>query len=136
MSRLSLAAEITERFSNLDLATNTLYGLMNGDSLHDYFETLAPSGQSAYRNFVSRFYLYSFISLFIYTVYNLFWVRRVSPQHRNRCLRRGLDCCLTMCHSSACSHFKLFFSRCFETITLTGHCQSRICLDQGLSAIV
>lgn len=48
---------------------------MNGDSLHDYFELLAPSGQSAYRHFVSRFYLYSFISLFIYTVYNLFWVR-------------------------------------------------------------
>jgi hypothetical protein len=49
-----------------------LFGLLNGDAVHDIFAALSPPGQTWYRLVASRLYLYSFISLFMYTVYNMF----------------------------------------------------------------
>ena len=59
--------EVTESFGSIDRATNSLFSMLNGDALHDFFDALAPRDLV-----VSRIYLYSFISLFIYTVFNMF----------------------------------------------------------------
>ena len=63
---------MSDYFATLDASTNTLFGLLNGDAVHDIFTALAPPGQSWYRLVASRLYLYTFISLFMYTVYNMF----------------------------------------------------------------
>jgi len=44
-----------------------LFSLLNGDAIQDNFEQLHPSYPV-----VSRIYLYTFISLFIYAVLNIF----------------------------------------------------------------
>lgn len=60
-------ASYSENFSTLDKAAVTLFALLNGDVIHDVFEELYP-----YHPILSRIYLYTFISLFIYAVLNIF----------------------------------------------------------------
>jgi hypothetical protein len=57
----------SESFSDLDQASVTLFSLLNGDSIYDIFAEL-----EAINAVVSRIYLYSFITLFIYAVLNVF----------------------------------------------------------------
>jgi len=60
-------ASTSIRFASLDLASVTLFSLLNGDVIHDVFDELHPS-----HPIMSRVYLYTFISLFIYAVLNIF----------------------------------------------------------------
>lgn len=53
----------------MDATAVTLFSLINGDGVHATFEELYSE-----HKFISRLYLYSFISLFIYAVLNIFIV--------------------------------------------------------------
>lgn len=57
----------TVRFSTVDQACVTLFALLNGDVIHDVFDEIHPA-----HPYISRVYLYTFISLFIYAVLNIF----------------------------------------------------------------
>eukprot|EP00299_Pterocystis_sp_00344_P000069 c10021_g1_i1.p1 GENE.c10021_g1_i1~~c10021_g1_i1.p1 ORF type:complete len:716 (+),score=156.34 c10021_g1_i1:24-2171(+) len=57
----------TELFDTVDNACATLFALLNGDSVLQIFTTLYHTSP-----FVSRFYLYTFVGLFIFAVFNIF----------------------------------------------------------------
>jgi hypothetical protein len=60
-------SDTTQEFSSLDRAAVTLFSVLNGDQVLDTFQQIAPKSL-----FLSRLYLYTFVSLFIYAVLNMF----------------------------------------------------------------
>ncbi|XP_074122456.1 mucolipin-3 isoform X4 [Sminthopsis crassicaudata] len=65
-----LKMEIQAKFRSLNMVSECLFSLINGD---DMFATFAKMQQKSYLVWLfSRIYLYSFISLFIYMVLSLF----------------------------------------------------------------
>jgi hypothetical protein len=67
MFGVSYFSGVSLNFASVDSACVTLFSLLNGDAIHDTFDEIYPSSP-----FVSRVYLYTFISLFIYAVLNIF----------------------------------------------------------------
>jgi Polycystin cation channel len=67
MFGVAFFATATTRFATVDAASVTLFALLNGDVIHDVFDELHPA-----HPLISRIYLYTFISLFIYAVLNIF----------------------------------------------------------------
>ncbi|XP_074859169.1 mucolipin-3 isoform X7 [Carettochelys insculpta] len=66
----TLKMEIQAKFRSLNMVSECLFSLINGD---DMFATFAKMQQKSYMVWLfSRLYLYSFISLFIYMVLSLF----------------------------------------------------------------
>eukprot|EP00301_Raphidiophrys_heterophryoidea_P004444 c11928_g1_i1.p1 GENE.c11928_g1_i1~~c11928_g1_i1.p1 ORF type:complete len:597 (-),score=143.13 c11928_g1_i1:87-1877(-) len=57
----------TNKFQDLDYACATLFSLLNGDSVLDIFNALYDTSA-----FISRVYLYTFVGLFIFAVFNIF----------------------------------------------------------------
>ena len=49
----------------------SLFAVMNGDVVHDTFAAIYPEN-SAFLKFFSRFFLYTFIVMFIYVALNVF----------------------------------------------------------------
>jgi hypothetical protein len=64
---VALFSPYSDHFASMDDASVTLFSLLNGDDIHSVFEDLA-----SFFPIVSRIYLYTFISLFIYAVLNIF----------------------------------------------------------------
>ena len=60
----------TWKFESLDQASVTLFALLTGDDIHDTFRDIVD--QSYPFPWVSRIYIYSFVTLFITTVLNVF----------------------------------------------------------------
>jgi hypothetical protein len=67
MFGVSFFSTYSELFKDLGSACVTLFALLNGDVIHDVFVDIYPAGA-----FISRLYLYTFVSLFIYAVLNIF----------------------------------------------------------------
>jgi len=67
MFGVSFFSTYSELFNDLGSAAVVLFALLNGDVIHDVFVDIHPAGA-----FISRLYLYIFVSLFIYAVLNIF----------------------------------------------------------------
>lgn len=66
-----LFGSYADNFATLDSSFVTLFSVMNGDIIDDTFALIFFVGDPFLEVF-SRFYLYSFIALFIYCVLNVF----------------------------------------------------------------
>jgi hypothetical protein len=64
---VAIFSPYSDYFASMDDASVTLFALLNGDDIHNIFEEL-----SSFFPVLSRIYLYTFISLFIYAVLNIF----------------------------------------------------------------